>query len=124
MAQQGLWERFKHQVTTAISDVREKVVEEGWFGRPTAPQEESMAVKLGWEQRGPKPDVAGANTNMPASVSLNIPPAVATDVTRAAAALKPLSWEEIRSDMLDAPQYSPVVSPALGHRGEEQGLDR
>ncbi len=57
-AKKGLdW--FAESFGDAISDIREKLVEEPWFGRPstppTAPKDQSMAEAFGWTERGQSP---------------------------------------------------------------------
>ena len=45
MATRSLFDELAHSVGNAVNDVREKLIEEAWFGRTTAPQERmSQAV--------------------------------------------------------------------------------
>lgn len=46
MATRSLFDELAHSFSNAVTDVREKLIEEAWFGRTTAPQER-MSEEVG-----------------------------------------------------------------------------
>ena len=96
MASRSLLDQLAQSFGQAITDIREKVVEEGWFGRTTGPQErmsQGMGEFFGQAHHSTESPGISASTE-------HVAP-------EAAPAKSPMSWEEIRAKMAQDHGYQP-----------------